>query len=72
MLREHVALQSEVIRFICLEGSPCCEVPHLQPFRPQLFGGSAGITVNACFSRFDSVSPESMQLETACVPWRMA
>ena len=28
MLRERVAPQSEVIRVIILEDSPCCEVPH--------------------------------------------
>ena len=28
MLRERVAPQSEVIRVIVLEVSPCCEVPH--------------------------------------------
>ena len=28
MLMKHVAPQSEVIRVIVLEDSPCCEVPH--------------------------------------------
>ena len=28
MLRERVATQSEVIRTIFLEDSPCCEAPH--------------------------------------------
>ena len=40
MPRKRVAPQSEVIRFIVMEDSPCCEVPHLEviPVEEDLYG----------------------------------